>query len=263
MTLAERIPWPLTSLHRSAPRYLVLRRGTTRLRVLLPSSADRPATVYLDQATDMPGAALLREAVEAAHHACSARCEVVTQALSPAQAQIFVDAGGSILQHLVVLRLDWAQVDRSRANRRPTTRRPNLRRARVGDLAAAEYIDQRAFGVAWAFDRAALLDAYRVTADGRFRVALDERRAVVAFAVSGRSNEHGYLQRLAVDPAHAGRGIGGQLVADSIGWFERGGCDDVTVNTRPDNARALALYETFGFRRVEPGLVQVSLGELA
>lgn len=267
MTLTDRIPWPLTPLTRVAPRYLLVRRGPSHIRVLLPSRAGRPATLYLDGSERAPDAGLLRDALAAARAATHDRQDVVTQALTPAQAQGFLDHGGSVVQQLTVLERGHpatSSPDRRREPKpgEPKPGEPIVRRARRHDLGVIEWIDLRSFGVDWCFDRSALIDACRVTPSSRFRVALNHRRDVVGFAISGRSRHNGFLQRLAVDPGEQGTGIGRTLVADALSWFDRSSCRVVTVNTRPDNTRAMRLYQSCGFTVTGPGLLQVGIGDL-
>ena len=79
-------------------------------------------------------------------------------------------------------------------------------------------------------------------------------------APGGRLRDHrlrgdqGYLQRIAVDPAQRRAGWGRALVADGLGWLWRHGCSRAFVNTQLHNDAAIALYESFGFRRLPEGL---------
>ena len=70
---------------------------------------------------------------------------------------------------------------------------------------------------------------------------------LVAFALAGASSDHGYLQRLAVDPGAQRRGHGRALTTDALRWMARRRLPDCLVNTSVDNAAALALYDSIGF----------------
>ncbi|MGD9798103.1 MAG: GNAT family N-acetyltransferase, partial [Acidimicrobiia bacterium] len=129
----------------------------------------------------------------------------------------------------------------------------SLRAARRGDRRAALGVDTRAFPPVWRLDGPGLADAVTATPDARFRVARAGRQ-VVGYAVTGRAGTTGYLQRLAVDPAVEGRGIGRVLVVDGVQWVRRGGGTQVVVNTQVDNNRALDLYRSVGFELLPSGL---------
>jgi ribosomal protein S18 acetylase RimI-like enzyme len=73
-------------------------------------------------------------------------------------------------------------------------------------------------------------------------------REVEAFAVAGASSEHGYLQRLSVDPTRQRHGHGRHLTIDALGWMVRRGLPDCLVNTSVNNVAALALYDSVGFQ---------------
>lgn len=80
-----------------------------------------------------------------------------------------------------------------------------------------------------------------------------------AFAITGVADRAGYLQRLAVDPSAQRHGLGRSLVADSLDWMRRRGATTAMVNTAFDNTAALALYESFGFRRRDDSLLILEL----
>ncbi len=171
--------------------------------------------------------------------------------MSPRDGQPFVQAGFELHErlHLLSLRLDGPV--RSTSKRRTFPGRPwHLRR--VLD------IDQQAFDPFWRFDERTLKEARQATPVSRYRVArLDDRAGgpLVGYAVTGRAGPRGYLQRLAVDPAVAGRGFGTLLVDDALSWLAARGVHTVMVNTQETNARALDLYRRIGFVSEPEGLV--------
>jgi len=131
-------------------------------------------------------------------------------------------------------------------------RDPRLRRGLRFDRPAALRIDERAFPPFWQLDRRGLREALTATPVSRFRVA--GTTEVVGYAVTGRSLDRGYLQRLAVDPAHQGKGLATSLVLDALWWSRRRGSSALFVNTQEGNHRAIALYERLGFERQDEGL---------
>lgn len=165
---------------------------------------------------------------------------VRTSALFAASAAPFLDEGFVVVDRLALLEADLT----GRPTRRPT-RRPRTRRLRARDLALAAEIDRRAFGDGWSNDATSLDEIRTATPSHRSRVVGTD--PVVGFAISGRAGRTGYLQRLAVDPEHQGRGLGRALVVDSIGWMRRHAVARALVNTGVDNQAALRLYLSEGF----------------
>lgn len=219
---------------------------------LTPGSSPEPAMVAF-------GLARLRD--EGYHR-------VITSALNPTEQQGFLAAGFSVREHLHLLAhpLGPRTTPSRRGGRRietvpsraagPDTMRDTasatVRRARRRDRSAVLRIDGQAFDSFWRFDADGLRDALTATPVSRFRVALSDR--VVGYAVTGRSQYRGYLQRLAVEPSEQGRGIGRALVQDALTWLRRRGATSVLVNTQESNLAALALYEDLGFERRPDGL---------
>ena len=79
--------------------------------------------------------------------------------------------------------------------------------------------------------------------------AADSQSTVVAgYALVGAEGKTGYLQRLAVHPAFARRGIGTQLVVASIASCRQKGVRRIWVNTAARNKPAIRLYRSLGFK---------------
>jgi ribosomal-protein-alanine N-acetyltransferase len=69
---------------------------------------------------------------------------------------------------------------------------------------------------------------------------------VVGYLICSRYADVWHLMNIAVDPALRRRGIGSALLEQ---MFERAGAEEsYTLEVRPSNAVAIALYERFGFR---------------
>ncbi len=76
----------------------------------------------------------------------------------------------------------------------------------------------------------------------------------MAYAVSGQAGRQGFVQRLAVAPAHQHHGMGAALVSDGLRWMRRHGASTTLVNTQEGNEAALSLYQRLGFRERASGL---------
>ncbi|MCU1498829.1 MAG: acetyltransferase [Acidimicrobiales bacterium] len=177
---------------------------------------------------------------------------VLTGALHQSEIGPFVDNGFVEHERLHLLRHDLLTM--------PEVRQPvRLRRGWRRDQPAVLDIDGRAFDAFWALDRGGLDDAVRATPISRFRVSTEGRGPITGYAVTGRSGDRGYVQRLAVDPAHHRAGIGRALIADCLAWLRRGGARVAVVNTQERNAAALALYRACGFAEEPAGLAVLTL----
>jgi len=176
-----------------------------------------------------------------------------TGALRATSAELVVSHGFHVIDELALLRFDFsAPLPQSR----PTCQLRHLRRRH---LRAAEAVDLDAFGPKWAQHREALRKTQQATLHSRSRRCSDDRDAVVAFALSGYTNNVGYLQRLAVAQRHQRSGVGFSLSCDALHWMHQRGCDHALVNTSLQNGNALALYEQIGFSQLSERLTIAEL----
>ena len=60
----------------------------------------------------------------------------------------------------------------------------------------------------------------------------------------------GDIQTIAVRPDQQGSGVATRMVTDLLDEADRRGCRHVMLEVRSDNARAIALYERFGFEAI-------------
>lgn len=74
------------------------------------------------------------------------------------------------------------------------------------------------------------------------------RQPVVGYAGFHVVFEEGHITTLAVYPTHRHRGLGAWLLMHLFEEAERRGVQRMTLEVRPSNSAALALYETFGFQ---------------
>lgn len=177
-----------------------------------------------------------------------------TGAVFSAASRAFVARGFVEIDSLLLLQLDLTDdraLDLTRAE--PPSRTPRILRGptrRLTDtrIREAVVVDQRAFGKRWSNDATSLAEIRDATPSHRNRM-IAEHGTLRGFAMSGRAGSRGYIQRLAVDPDSQRSGCGRMLVVDALSWMRRHRVDKVLVNTAADNVAALALYESFGFRR--------------
>lgn len=167
--------------------------------------------------------------------------KIRTGALRATSAQRVLAQGFDVIDTLALLSFDLSQPI---PHRRESSRIQPLRRRHYEQ---AEAVDLDAFGPKWAQHRNALRDTRQATLHSRSRRVSGDNEPVIGFALSGYTNDLGYLQRLAVSPSHSGRGIGWSLSCDALRWMEQRGCERVLVNTSVQNSAALRLYERIGF----------------
>jgi ribosomal protein S18 acetylase RimI-like enzyme len=228
--------------------------GSERLRVGPWRGSDDVGLISLVAGPMPPSLGLVRQACD--ELARRGYHEALTGALAPEERPAFEAAGFEPRDHLHLL------VRPIQGEPHPHTAPVHLRRGRRRDRSRALTVDGRAFPAFWRLDKGGLLEAIAATPTARFRVAVADHR-VVGYAVTGLSGDHGYLQRLAVDPDRQGLGVGRALVTDSIRWLARRNVSYEVVNTQVENHRALDLYERMGFRRQPQGLAVLGRSLLA
>ena len=169
--------------------------------------------------------------------------EVITNALAPGASLPLVDSGFAIRGRLHLLTHELESLP-------PLTRL--TRRARSADLDAVLRVDNAAFDEFWRLDALGFDQAAQATPRSHTRVTDGE--CIEGYALFGRADTVGYVQRLAIRPDAQGRGLGLALLTDGLRWMRTHGARTAFVNTQIDNDRALDLYERAGFRRLPVGL---------
>jgi len=130
----------------------------------------------------------------------------------------------------------------------------------TSDIREALRIDAAAFDEFWRFDRSAMEEALSSTRNSVIHVVRKAGGGLAGFAITGIGVTIAYLQRLAVDPASQGRGIGRSLVRTSARWASREGAHSLMLNTQLDNEPAIRLYESEGFRILSEPLAVLRAG---
>jgi GNAT superfamily N-acetyltransferase len=131
---------------------------------------------------------------------------------------------------------------------------PAPREGTTAELAAAAGIDRAAFEGIWRMGRVGLEDAMSATPRSVLLLVDDEQGETMAFAIVGMALHTSYLQRIAVDPARQGTGVGRALLRRSVAWARGAGGRTMLLNTQMDNHVAASLYRSEGFIALPSGL---------
>jgi [ribosomal protein S18]-alanine N-acetyltransferase len=121
----------------------------------------------------------------------------------------------------------------------------NIRLAAPRDVALIAENDRAAFDVVWWHSAASL--AHILQTVSHFVVAeIDDR--VVGHAFSDVYGGQGHLIRLVTHPDYQRRGIGEQLLRESLLYQVAVGAYPMTLNTQVDNTASQALYRRYGYQ---------------
>jgi ribosomal protein S18 acetylase RimI-like enzyme len=153
--------------------------------------------------------------------------------------RLCLEAGFRYTESMVVL-------SRSRAQVATVPVPPGLivRPARAEDHPAIIAADTAAFAPPWQMSGELLALAIN-RAD--YLTVAERDGALVGFQLATPGHQGAHLARLAVQPAHQGRGIGAALVAEMLDHYHHRGAREITVNTQDTNTASLALYQRLGF----------------
>jgi [ribosomal protein S18]-alanine N-acetyltransferase len=120
-----------------------------------------------------------------------------------------------------------------------------IRLAAPHDVPMIAENDRAAFDVVW-WHSAASLEHILQTVSHFVVAEIGDR--VVGHAFSDVYGGHGHLIRLVVHPAYQGRGIGAQLLSESLKYQSEAGAYPFTLNTQVDNVASQALYRRYGYQ---------------
>jgi [ribosomal protein S18]-alanine N-acetyltransferase len=125
-----------------------------------------------------------------------------------------------------------------------------IRRLIYADLPHVIAIERRSFPTPWSL---AMFVLELSKASGICLAALDTHSGaggdeLVGYCVCSRYDTVWHLMNIAVDPSRRREGIAGALLTRLFEDADQPG-EQYTLEVRPSNAGAIALYESFGFKR--------------
>lgn len=77
-----------------------------------------------------------------------------------------------------------------------------------------------------------------------------EGASLLGYAVIMPVLEEAHLLNISVAADHQGRGYGARLLAHAMAVARKGGSESMLLEVRPTNAKAIKLYEQFGFHQI-------------
>ena len=95
------------------------------------------------------------------------------------------------------------------------------------------------------WQEAANTDAYYLLG-----IDIDKDNLIMAYAGCWVLGNEGHITNVAVDLDYQGQGMGRKLMEKLVEAVKPLGVDSMTLEVRPSNTRALALYEKLGFKSV-------------
>jgi len=122
-----------------------------------------------------------------------------------------------------------------------------IRRLTYADLPQVVAIERRAFPAPWSLAMFVL----ELSKPSGVCLAAVRDGAVVGHLICSRYDTVWHLMNIAVDPGRRRKGVATALLTALLERIEDGSGDaQLTLEVRPTNAGAIALYERFGFRSV-------------
>lgn len=120
-----------------------------------------------------------------------------------------------------------------------------VRKAEEGDILGMAALDRLCFAHPWS--EQAFADELKSNPRAFYLVA-EWNGELIGYAGLWAILEEGHITNVAVHPAHQNKGLGTLLLSTLIETAESQGLTAFTLEVRPSNESALALYAKFGFR---------------
>ncbi|MEG0156533.1 MAG: ribosomal protein S18-alanine N-acetyltransferase [Anaerovoracaceae bacterium] len=119
-----------------------------------------------------------------------------------------------------------------------------VRQAEKGDVAALADLDRRCFSAPWSEE------SFRKEIEENniaFYIVAELAGKIVGYAGLWWIANEGHITNVAVDSQYRGKGLGTVILETLIGFTSEEGIEEFTLEVRPSNEPALALYEKFDF----------------
>lgn len=239
---ARTLPQVSNRLHLDGdwPGAVTIRRGWAKATAR-PWNDDGPAIALR---LERGSADFLRSVAE--HMTTLDEAEVYSPALHPDGTQVWKRAGFRPVSTLDVMERTVGGTLAQPVHQVEVARRP--------DWESLVAVDASAFEGFWRMSRLGLIEAMEATPRSAVLQTSWEGK-VAGYALVGAQLSISFLQRVAVTPEFAGRGLGTSLVRQALRWSASRGVRSMVLNVRKENVRARSLYESEGFSRAAGNLV--------
>jgi ribosomal-protein-alanine N-acetyltransferase len=118
----------------------------------------------------------------------------------------------------------------------------SIRELAYADLSAVVSIERRSFGSPWSPGMFVL----EMSKESTIGLVAETAGRIIGYIVLSRYDRAWHLMNVAVDPAFRRAGTASRLI--DAAFSRSGGPGPVTLEVRPTNVAAIALYERHGFR---------------
>jgi ribosomal-protein-alanine N-acetyltransferase len=173
---------------------------------------------------------------------------VVAEYAERRRESFYFAAGMSVLEDIIVYELGRLPSHARRVGSAGDVRFRDLALDNVSQLEELIELDHRAFPWLWWNSEIEFLN-YTEVPGVLIEGAYDGSGALVGYIGTTALGTWGHLDRIAVDPALQGRGLGRQMLEYSIATLGRRGARRIALSTQSSNAVSRALYESVDFRR--------------
>ncbi len=126
-----------------------------------------------------------------------------------------------------------------------------LQPAGPGDIDTILALNAAAFAPLWRYGDAVVI-SWLLTSQRAMLAYRGEQPVGFALTSHTDASSYAHLIRVAVHPDVQGQGIGRQLVVDGVRFARDVGAAGLALNTQASNITAQRLYQSLGFRPVEP-----------
>lgn len=206
----------------------------------------RSEIVAIMELSAQSGAVPLLQRLGAASASAGKRLAIASEHHESRQKAFFVTAGFDLIEEILIYELNQVQFGMT------TTSRLTFEPVDVKNAAVMRELidlDHRSFPWLWWNSRAEF-DNYAESFGVNIYLGRDDSYRAVSYVGVTRFRNWGHLDRIAVDPARQGQGLGWESLDWAARLLAETGARRIGLSTQARNLRSRRLYERYGFHRV-------------